>query len=80
VNLCEQLESLFGRRMRGELTLAIAAAAQAFLENLEEFRGVVELVVRSEMEEIEWEQLFALREVIVSNVIAFAPPTGPGGH
>jgi hypothetical protein len=79
-NLCEQLRALFGEDMKGEVMLAMAAAAEALVENLEEFRSVVELLIRTDLGEIGWEELFELREAIVRNVLVFAPPVGPGAQ
>jgi hypothetical protein len=60
------------------MMLALAAAAEAFVENLEEFRSIVELMIRVHLDDIDWEELFDIRETIVKRVLAFAPPVRPG--
>jgi hypothetical protein len=79
-NICEQLAALFGPTMKGELMMALASAGQALFTNLEEFRSIVELLIHSEMGNVDWDLLFEIRDDIVKNASMFAPPTGPGAR
>jgi hypothetical protein len=68
-----------GPTARGEAVIAMAAAAQALLAELERFRGVCEwVIVDTYNGEISPSQLFVVRDVMDAALFRLAPPASSG--
>jgi hypothetical protein len=80
LNLSPQLCNWFGPTWRGEVTMAIAAAADAFRNQLDLFRAIVEVNICDSIEarSLTAESMVEHRNQIEEKLLALAPPKGRG--
>ena len=77
-NLPPQLVNWFGPTMRGELILAMSSFAQALLEQIDNFRALVEVNIGDVLGNVTIDSLLEYRDMIDANIVRLAPPSGLG--